>query len=97
MIFFQQEILSFVFNCKKGDLPHVFLNYFQPVYNAHSHHTRSSTCNFVLNRTKTNYGSKAIKNFGASLWNKLPEEIKHINYIKSFRKKISMHFLPYCI
>lgn len=79
-------------NCK-NQLPLIFQNYFTPVSTIHNHNTRGHNRVFLGNSTNSR-SHKTLKFKGALLYNKIPEEIKKLNY-QCFTRKLKNYLLSY--
>ena len=53
------------------------------------HNTRGSSTKLQLPLPKTNYGKKRFGHRGASIWNKLPEDLRNCKSLSSFKGKLS--------
>ena len=74
-------------NC---NLPDIFVNYFSLNNDFHQYFTRSSSHLHLL-RVNTSYGSRCIKFKASQLWNTIPEELKLINKLNSFKNHLKSH------
>jgi len=83
---FQYQLLQFAYKLIyfKNILSSVFSNYFVLNNNIHYHNTRTKL-DVHINRFSTSFGSRCIDNKCAVLWNSLPENIKNVTSINSFK------------
>ena len=90
-----QEILTFVYNYFKNQLPSAFDNYYETLASIHGINTRHG--NNLLRKIAhtTKMGALSIRILGAELWNKLDDNLKSIPYIKSFRIRYKNSIIPY--
>jgi hypothetical protein len=55
-------------------------------------HRSSSQCHFVQHRTELKFGERTFTIAGPKAWNLIPLELKQIEKVDSFRKKLKAHF-----
>jgi len=67
-------------------LPVAFANYFSLNNEFHQYFTRSSN-HLHLPRVSTPHGSKSIKFKACQLWNTIPEKLKSVNTLNTFKKQ----------
>ena len=89
-----QEILTFVFKFCANSLPPVFNNYYETIASTHGLNTRHGN-NLRKVKHNTKIGALSIKIHGPELWNKLDNNLKSIQYIKSFRFMYKKSIHPY--
>jgi len=77
---------------QSNQLPAVFGGYFVPNSAVHSHSTRSSSDLHLLS-PKTAVGKKSIKFKTSQLWNKLPDQLKQIRPLNSFKLQLKNYLL----
>jgi len=78
------------FHCR-NELPQSFQNYFIVNSSIHTHDTRSQA-NAHLSLYSTMYGVRCLNYHGSKLWNKLPENVKKLTSINSFKRAASELF-----
>ena len=86
------QTASFVFSALNSFLPDIYSNYFTTISNLHTHNLRSKF-NLQICSVRTNGRKFAIKNRGASLWNKLPNNIRHLTNLFSFKKQYKLYLM----
>ena len=64
---------------------------FKPV-GTNSKSTRNSYLKFVQHFRKTNQGQKALSYIGPGIWNNIPEHLKIIGNINTFKHNIKKHY-----
>ena len=70
-----------------AELPHSFLNYFNPNSNIHPYYTRA--CNSPhLERVNTSFGSRSIQFKGSQLWSRIPTYLQTLTSYNSFRAQL---------
>ena len=77
--------LIFLFKCINNKSSHLLTISFNPV--DHSYATRTSANSFVTPFMSTNRGKNAFYYWGPFIWNKLPNHIKQITSITTFKKE----------
>ena len=86
------QIALFMFRLQHGQLP----SYFSPLFNLnkdiHSYPTRQ-TDKFHLRNPKTVLALKSIRHTGPDIWNSLPNEIRNLNTLYSFKKAVKTMLL----
>ena len=84
--------MSHLFRVRHKLAPGYLLPNFKSISEAHSHNTRGSAHNFVLNRelslSQTGFAFQAIKQ-----WNDLPNDIKSIKVFRVFKRKLKEFFI----
>jgi hypothetical protein len=60
----------------------------------HSYNTRSSVSSFIVDRAGS-YGKKTFNHVAKTLWNDLPNHIRHIVEYNRFKFLIKKHFLAF--
>ena len=65
---------------------------FQTINQTHSVITRQVNDLYVA-RTRTNAGSRSLKNRGPLLWNNLPQNVKDVNTLDNFKRKLKNYLL----
>ena len=88
----QQQLLLLVhkFINQPDKLPEVFENYFELNRTVHTHGTRSSDDVHIF-RVNSALGQRCIKYKAATLWNKLPHEIKELRSVHLFKSRFKSH------
>ena len=91
------QIATFMFKYNNDMLPPVFTNLFSYNSNFHSYPTR--TCNDMhLNNPKLLLAQKALRHHGPDIWNTLPNSLKDITSLTSFKKSLkqmlSSQYIP---
>ena len=91
---YQFQLLIIMFKCVHciHSLPSVFRNYFSFNSNVHSHNTRGKNDFHVL-PIASNFGQKSAMHTGCKLWNELPDSIKSITLLNSFKKNVKIYLL----
>ena len=90
-----QEISTFVYKYFNNSLPTVFNDYYLLFGNVSGITTRNSNINIRYIGRNTRYGENSVKVVGASLWNKLPNEVRNASSIKLFKTRFKSWILPY--
>ena len=84
--------MSHLFRVRHKLAPAYLMPNFKSISEAHSHNTRGSAHNFVLNRelslSQTGFAFQAIKQ-----WNDLPNDIKSIKVFRVFKRKLKEFFI----
>ena len=81
------QIAIFMFKYHYEMLPPVFTNFFSYNNNLHSYPTR--TCNNIhLNNPKILLAHKALRHHGPDIWNTLPNSLKQITLLTSFKRSL---------
>ena len=70
-------------------LPLIFTSYFNENFLFHNYDTCNRD-NLHLVRCNTSYGSKSVKYKGSNLWNQLPNDLKLITSLNSFKSKLKL-------
>ena len=83
-----QEILAFVFNYFKGNLPIVFNNFFQHRFTIEDILSGVSRLRITVPKVHTEFGKNTIKFIGSTLFNKYADQFDLNITIKSFKTKI---------
>ncbi len=73
---FQMQSLLLMYKFHHSLLPPVFDDYFTPVSNLHSHFTRYSSNNYLMHKTKNNYGRYSPSNIILHLWSEIDNYTK---------------------
>ncbi len=74
------SIAKFVHKQIHGKLPAIFNSYFIP--------SQTRTDNIIINQQTTERGKKSMEHFGATIWNKIPSNLKKIHDTKRFSKEL---------
>lgn len=82
-----QEILSFVHNFFSNSLPPVFNGYFETLVSNHNRNTRNGGNLIRITGHSTELAALSIKIKGATLWNKIDNDLKKIPKVKQFKSK----------
>jgi len=77
---------------QSNKLPVAFGGYFVPNSAVHSYSTRSSSDSHLLS-PQTAVGKKLIKFKTSQLWNKLPDQLKQIRSLNSFKLQLKISYL----
>jgi hypothetical protein len=83
------ETVLIIFKLKHGLLKHSFV--LPTNAQVHEHETRNRYDFHIGSRVNNNYGRNCIMHHGFSLYNSLPTELKSINNLELFRKKLKQH------
>ena len=82
------QIAIFMFKYHYEMLPPVFTNFFSYNNNLHSYPTR--TCNNIhLNNPWILLAHKALRHHGPDIWNTLPNSLKQITLLTSFKRSLT--------
>ena len=81
----------FMYKYVYGLLSEGFKDKFMLVSHIHSHNTRNATL-LRLPRCKTEGFKYALQYKGPKIWNDLPNEIKSISSLSSFKKSLKLHY-----
>jgi len=85
--------VMFVYKQMNNKLPAIFNGYFTEVCEYVARNTRQSKdLSLKKNRLQT-MGDKTMKHKGATLWNKLPIDIRTENSVKIFKRSVKAHYL----
>jgi len=68
-----------------------FYNYFTENYKIQDYDTRSKN-NLHLSTVNLGYGPRAINFKDCNFWNQLPEDIKNVQYVTTFKYKLKELF-----
>ena len=90
---FFQEISTFVYNYLHGNLPEVFVDYYQTIN--HQYGTRGNQNSLKPPQCRTELARKTVKVLGCKVWNDLSQEIRNIKNPKAFRKAFKNDKLKY--
>ena len=74
----------FMFKYTKDALPQVLRNFSYP--------TRTRN-NIHLNNPKLLLAHKSLRHHGPDVWNALPDHVKHLPFIKSFKRKMKENII----
>ena len=85
------DICIIVFKVLRKYFPD-WLYIFNNISSVHGINTRQSN-NLIVQRTKTELGSRQMHTRGPYLWNKLPEVIRNATSLSSFKGKLKRHIL----
>lgn len=72
-----------VFKCLHGLVPSVYQDYF--IRSNHTKNTRGNHKSLILPKVRTESGRKSFAFLGAKIFNKLPNEVKIVNSIMTFK------------
>ena len=89
---FQILVLIHKFFYDKEMLPLIFTSYFNENFRFHNYYDTRNRDNLHLVRCNTSYGSKSVKYKGSNLWSQLPNELKLITSLNSFKSKLKLTF-----
>lgn len=88
------QISEFMFKYSRNQLPPVFNKYFVLSTDANPYRLRSSSSSsYRPIYTRTNTRMFTIRYSGAKLWNDIPEKLKVIQNLYSFKASVREHFL----
>ena len=87
-----QSILSHVHKSLNNDSPIYMSDMFKTASQSNVN-TRQTYSRLIRPLRKTNMGLNLISYLGPSLWNKLPENIKHSSSLITFKHKVKEYFL----
>jgi hypothetical protein len=85
----EYETVLIIFKLKHGLLKHSFV--LPTNAQVHEHGTRNRSDFHIGSRVNNNYGRNCIMYHGFSLYNSIPTEIKSINNLELFKKKLKQH------
>ena len=86
------QIAIFMFKYHYEMLPPVFTNFFSYNSSLHSYPTR--TCNNIhLNNPRILLAHKTLRHHGPDIWNTLPDFLKRIKFLTSFKRKLKTMLL----
>ena len=85
-----QEILVFVFNYFKGNLPSIFNNFFQHRFLIEDIQSGVSRLRISVPKVDTDFGKKTVKFIGSSLFNRYADQFDLNMTAKSFKTKIKI-------
>ena len=88
----QQSILSHVYKSLNNDSPIYMSDMFETASKSNIN-TRQAYSRLIQPLRKTNMALNSISYLGPSLWNKLPENIKHSSSLITFKHKVKEYFL----
>lgn len=82
----------FMYKYYHDDLPSVFENFFIQNQTVHSYSTRQSN-HFHLPKCKSDLSQRCTRYNGAVVWNSIPESMKRISSLQSFKFAFKRHIL----
>ena len=85
------KVLTLVYKSLNNMAPYylkTMFNYYRPSRNLRS----SARLLLVVKRHRTRYGSRAISNYGPTLWNSIPIEIRKAETLGQFKALLKTHF-----
>ena len=82
-------ILKFVYNCVNGQPVEAFKDYFKTPN--HMYNTRQAD-RLVAENINTEYGRSLTHYTGASLWSRLPLDVKNKPSINSFKRSLKDYY-----
>ena len=88
-----QEILTFVFNYFKGNLPSVFNNFFQHRFSVEDIKSGVNRLRILVPKVDTDFGKYTVKFIGSTLFNKYKNQFDLNLNTKSFKNKIKKLFI----
>ncbi len=84
------KLLLLVSHCLQGSTPehntNLFIQY-HPSRNLRS----SNSCSLVVPKTHTLWGDRSLAHAGTYLWNKLPQDIRNISDVHTFKVTLKTH------
>ena len=86
------SVLHFAYNCINGTPVPAFENYYIKRHFTHHHNTRHSNA-ISIKRYRTELGKSTTHNVGANLWNELPDDLKCLETLNSFKNKTRCHLM----
>ena len=76
---YQFDLAKFMHKFHHGKLPEIYKEYFQETSSVHSYQTRFANMeNYFIHWVSCNSGKKSISYRGASLWNKVEQNLKAV-------------------
>ena len=88
----QFQIMNFMFNYQKGNLPDIFQSFFKYNHEIHSYSTRQSNL-FRPPNYKTLLGKMFIKYKGVIIWNSLTKHVSADSTRFIFKKQLKTYFI----
>jgi hypothetical protein len=87
------KIATLVYKCLHGLAPPYLIDDCIPVslLSGRQHLRSADTRKLFVPKTSTNYGSRSFAVFGPNLWNSLPTELRTIESVSIFRRKLKTH------
>ena len=91
-----------MFKCLNQITPENFHKWFKLNHERHSHRTRSNfntTDSIAINNLfipaarTSNYGLKQLKVNGPRIWNALPPNLKNVNSLNVFLRRLKVHYI----
>ena len=82
---------TYMFSFNKNDLPLVFRSYCKKP--AHHYNTRFSEANFSIPSHKTRLSETSILFIGPTIWSKIPNTLKTLQFRKTFSNHLKQHYL----
>ena len=86
---------TYMFSLSNNDLPSVFRSYCKKP--THHYMTRFAQANFCIPNHKTRLSESSIKFLGPSIWSKIPNDLKKLQFRKTFSnhlKELYLNQLP---
>lgn len=90
---YKYHTLIFMFKISHHLLPAQFIDSFTQCSKIHQHLTRNSTVNFFILPHHTKVRSKSVKFAGPKIWNELPNSLKTIQTLGSFKRNLKRHII----
>ena len=88
----------FVFKCLNNLSSDFHKDFFKEISNLHNFNTRQSARNdLIVDKCHTEYFKNTISYDGASLWNRLPYNIKQTRNLNTFKLALKKYFLHLAI
>ena len=88
---YRHSVAIFIYRLINEQLPHSVNDYYNFFDNQYS--TRQKQSTLLVPRVRTEHGKTSISFMGSRIWNNLPEEMKRLKTVNSFRKKLKNIFV----
>jgi hypothetical protein len=86
------QTLCFMYKVKNQILPRNLQHFFNLTYDMHTYNTRQ-LANFSIKFCRTTLKSFCLSIHGPKLWNSLPDKLKSISSLKSFKKCYKLYLI----
>jgi hypothetical protein len=84
------KLLTLVFKAMHGEAPRYITDMLEPYRPARQ--LRSSAMNkLIAPKTNIRYGQRAFSAVAPRLWNLLPDDMRHLTSLQTFKKKLKTH------
>ena len=87
----EQEIVTFVHNYFRNNLPPVFNDYYKTLANQHQRNTRNGNYLLYILGHQTDIAASSIRIAGAKVWNNLNNNLKNIPKVKNLRAQFKKY------